>query len=113
MTDYPTDTDIIAAHAPFDWNGGMYDCKCGWDEHPEDWDAYAAHVAEALTAARTIATETMQPDSPEWVAASNRLSLLIRDAARPDDWVPLDVRFRIADALLADGWRRPDSEDPS
>lgn len=57
MTDHPTDTDIIAAHAPFDWNGGMYDCKCGWDEHPEDWDAYAAHVAEALTAARTIATQ--------------------------------------------------------
>ena len=50
MADMDDLTTTLAAHAPFDWNGGMYDCKCGWEEQPENWAAYVAHVANAVHA---------------------------------------------------------------
>ena len=68
MTDHPTDTDIIAAHRFSGWRDPVDElmyvpaveepltliptCICGWEG--DDWPA---HVAEALTAARTIKTD--------------------------------------------------------
>ena len=83
MTDHPTDTDIIAAHQqlpvhyegpdgycttcgdPHPCEGWNYrgDCTCGWEDPPPTTGLvlsfayrHAAHVAEALTAARRVET---------------------------------------------------------
>lgn len=64
-TDHPTDADIFAAHRYRQQDHSTIDgkayCWCGWstpiiNSHKTAVDLWAAHVAEALTAARTIET---------------------------------------------------------
>lgn len=135
MTDHPTDTDIIAAHQPHvflfavrtgpDDDGPFWSAQCtarmahhetcSWPgvdtlTRDEAVRAHAAHVAEALTAARTITTVDELDALPPGVIVLDAVGKLWKSVG--DDCASsyfggsyLDRPVRIL--------YRPDSEDPS
>ncbi|UZF57687.1 hypothetical protein LH935_06795 [Gordonia polyisoprenivorans] len=78
--------EVIAAHMPYDWCGGMWDCtapNCDVDtsesENPDQ--DFAAHVLDALSANGVAVVEKPEPDETEdgvtdWECAPYRISTL-------------------------------------
>lgn len=132
MTDHPTDTDIIAAHqAEYDDELDVTVCTCGdWtlNEDVIDYGAgvdeinrakarqHAAHVADRLTAARTIETvaDRLRAGADAADRADEALDLLNDTLPTGRILVGFDLDY-LADRLRrrADELDPPDSEDPS
>lgn len=141
MTDHPTDTDIIAAHQqlpvhyegsdgycvtcgdPHPCEGWNYrgDCTCGWEDPPPTTGLvlpftyrHAAHVAEALTAARTIVTaEDLDALPAGTVVRSDEGNTFERERIGWSEigftWNPSSEDIALPARILY----RPDSEAPS
>ena len=138
MTDHPTDTDIIAAHQSHvflfavrtgpDDDGPFWSARCmarmahhetcSWPgvdtlTRDEAVRAHADHVAEALTAARTIATVDELDALPAGTVVLDRLGGIVgRERNR---WSVINAPFYPTpeDIVPATILHRPDSEDPS
>jgi hypothetical protein len=105
-------SDIIAGHGHREREPGIARCECGWSQTADDIvRAHAEHVALTIEAEGMSVVELRVPLSQLDMSivqgdaeAANRLAKLIQD--NHSEFVTFSNRYRIAGAILEDGWTR-------